>query len=95
MGRVGPQTFAWDGPNLAGQIVAPGIHICHTKIEADNQSNELALSPRRLLISRAKGQTSIATCRPFCALSIAPNTIARLLILSVQIVSGVTPLCTL
>ena len=42
MGRVGLQTFAWDGPNLAGQIVAPGIHICHTKIEADNQSNELA-----------------------------------------------------
>ena len=40
-GRVGDQTFSWDGRNLDGQIVSPGIYLCRIEIEADDKDNQL------------------------------------------------------
>ncbi len=39
--KVGTQTFVWDGRDLSGQIVPPGIYLCQIKIEADDRDNEL------------------------------------------------------
>ena len=41
MGKVGLQAFTWDGRDLAGQVVAPGIYLCRIKIDADDQNSEL------------------------------------------------------
>ena len=40
-GRVGDQTFSWDGRSLDGQIVSPGIYLCRIEIEADDKDNQL------------------------------------------------------
>ena len=40
-GRVGDQTFTWDGRNLDGQIVSPGIYLCRIEIEADDKDNQI------------------------------------------------------
>ena len=40
-GRVGDQAFTWDGRNLDGQIVSPGIYLCRIEIEADDEDNQL------------------------------------------------------
>ena len=40
-GKVGTQVFVWDGRNMAGQLVPPGIYLCQIKLEADEQANKL------------------------------------------------------
>ena len=40
-GKVGTQAFVWDGRNMDGQLVPPGIYLCQIKLEADNQANKL------------------------------------------------------
>ncbi|MDE2808540.1 MAG: hypothetical protein OXN90_08990 [Gemmatimonadota bacterium] len=40
-GKVGDQTFTWDGRNLDGQIVSPGIYLCRIEVEADDEDNQL------------------------------------------------------
>ena len=40
-GKVGTQAFVWDGRNMAGQLVSPGIYLCQIKLEADDQANKL------------------------------------------------------
>ncbi len=39
-GKVGEQTFTWDGRDLSGNVVAPGIYVCRIKVEADDKDNE-------------------------------------------------------
>ena len=39
-GKVGKQTFTWDGRDLGGNVVAPGIYLCRIKVEADDQDNQ-------------------------------------------------------
>jgi hypothetical protein len=40
-GKVGEQTFTWDGRDRGGQVVPPGIYLCRIKVEADDQDNQL------------------------------------------------------
>ena len=40
-GKVGMQAFVWDGRNVDGQLVPPGIYLCQIKLEADDQANKL------------------------------------------------------
>ena len=40
-GKVGDQTFIWDGRNLDGQVVSPGIYLCQIEVEADDKDNQL------------------------------------------------------
>ena len=40
-GKVGTQAFVWDGRDLGGQIVPPGIYLCQIKVEADDQDSKL------------------------------------------------------
>ena len=40
-GKVGTQAFVWDGRNMDGQLVPPGIYLCQIKLEADEQANKL------------------------------------------------------
>ena len=40
-GKVGTQAFVWDGRNMDGQIVPPGIYLCQIKLEADDQASKL------------------------------------------------------
>ena len=40
-GKVGTQAFVWDGRDLGGQIVPPGIYLCQIKVEADDQASKL------------------------------------------------------
>ena len=40
-GKVGDQTFTWDGRNLDGQVVSPGIYLCQIEVEADDKDNQL------------------------------------------------------
>ena len=40
-GRVGDQAFTWDGRNLDGQLVSPGIYLCRIEVEADDKDNRL------------------------------------------------------
>ena len=40
-GKVGTQAFVWDGRNMDGQLVPPGIYLCQIKLEADDQANKL------------------------------------------------------
>ncbi len=40
-GKVGTQTFVWDGRDLGGQTVPPGVYLCQIRIEADDRDNEL------------------------------------------------------
>ena len=40
-GKVGTQAFVWDGRNVDGQLVPPGIYLCQIKLEADDQANKL------------------------------------------------------
>ena len=40
-GKVGTQAFVWDGRDLGGQIVPPGIYLCQIKVDADDQASEL------------------------------------------------------
>ncbi|MDE2812249.1 MAG: hypothetical protein OXM01_04455 [Gemmatimonadota bacterium] len=40
-GKVGDQTFTWDGRNLDGQIVSPGIYLCRIEVEADDEASQL------------------------------------------------------
>ena len=40
-GRVGDQAFTWDGRNLDGQLVSPGIYLCRIEVEADDKDNQL------------------------------------------------------
>ena len=39
-GKVGEQAFTWDGRNLAGQVVPPGIYLCRIKVAADDQDSQ-------------------------------------------------------
>jgi len=41
IGKVGDQTFTWDGRDLDGQIVSPGIYLCRIEVEADDEDNQL------------------------------------------------------
>ena len=40
-GKVGDQTFTWDGRDLDGQIVSPGIYLCRIEVAADDEDNQL------------------------------------------------------
>ena len=40
-GKVGTQAFVWDGRNMGGQLVPPGIYLCQIKLEADDQASKL------------------------------------------------------
>jgi len=40
-GKAGQQTFTWDGRDLDGQAVAPGIYLCRIEVEADDRDNHL------------------------------------------------------
>ena len=40
-GKVGTQAFVWDGRDLGGHIVPPGIYLCQIKLEADDQDSKL------------------------------------------------------
>ena len=40
-GKAGGQSFTWDGKNLSGQLVPPGIYICQITVEADDRDNQL------------------------------------------------------
>ena len=40
-GKVGTQAFIWDGRDLGGQVVPPGLYLCQIKVEADDRDNEL------------------------------------------------------
>ena len=40
-GRVGTQSFVWDGRDMGGQVVPPGIYLCQIKVEADNRDSKL------------------------------------------------------
>ena len=40
-GKVGTQAYVWDGRNMDGQLVPPGIYLCQIKLEADDQANKL------------------------------------------------------
>ena len=40
-GKVGDQAFTWDGRDLSGQIVSPGIYLCRIEVEADDEDNQL------------------------------------------------------
>ena len=40
-GKVGDQTFTWDGRDLDGQVVSPGIYLCQIEVEADDKDNQL------------------------------------------------------
>ena len=39
-GKVGDQAFTWDGRNLDGQIVPPGIYLCRIEVQADNGDSQ-------------------------------------------------------
>ena len=39
-GKAGKQIFTWDGRDLHGQAVAPGIYLCRIEVEADSESLE-------------------------------------------------------
>lgn len=40
-GKAGEQIFTWDGRDLDGQAVAPGIYLCRIEVEADDRDNHL------------------------------------------------------
>ena len=40
-GKAGQQTFTWDGRDLDGQAVAPGIYLCRIEVEADDRDDHL------------------------------------------------------
>ena len=40
-GKVGDQAFTWDGRNLDGQVVSPGIYLCRIEVEADDEDSQL------------------------------------------------------
>ena len=40
-GKVGTQAFVWDGRDMGGQVVPPGLYLCQIKVEADDQDSEL------------------------------------------------------
>ncbi len=40
-GKAGKQIFTWDGRDLHGQAVAPGIYLCRIEVEADDRDNHL------------------------------------------------------
>jgi hypothetical protein len=40
-GKAGEQTFTWDGRDLDGQSVAPGIYLCRIEVEADDRDDHL------------------------------------------------------
>ena len=39
-GLVGTQQFRWDGKNLSGKLVAPGMYVCQIIIEADRGDSQ-------------------------------------------------------
>ena len=39
-GKVGDQTFTWDGRDLSGHIVPPGIYLCRIEIQADEGDSQ-------------------------------------------------------
>ncbi len=39
-GKVGDQSFSWDGRDLSGQIVPPGIYLCRIEIQADEGDSQ-------------------------------------------------------
>ena len=41
LGKVGAQEFSWDGRDLSGQVVPPGIYLCRIKVEADQKDSQL------------------------------------------------------
>ena len=41
LGRVGSQEFRWDGRDLSGALVPPGMYICRIIVEADQGDSEL------------------------------------------------------
>ncbi|MBT5059253.1 MAG: hypothetical protein HOM68_22110 [Gemmatimonadetes bacterium] len=40
-GKAGEQIFTWDGRDLDGQVVAPGIYLCRIEVEADDGDSRL------------------------------------------------------
>ena len=40
-GKVGTQAFVWDGRDMGGQVVPPGLYLCQIKVEADDRDSEL------------------------------------------------------
>ena len=40
-GKVGTQAFVWDGRDIGGQVVPPGVYLCQIKVEADDQASKL------------------------------------------------------
>ena len=40
-GKVGSQVFVWDGRDIGGKVVPPGIYLCQIKVEADDRDSEL------------------------------------------------------
>jgi flagellar hook assembly protein FlgD len=40
-GKAGEQIFTWDGRDLDGHAVAPGIYLCRIEVEADDRDNHL------------------------------------------------------
>ena len=41
IGKAGEQIFTWDGRDLGGQVVPPGIYLCRIKVEADDRDYPL------------------------------------------------------
>ena len=39
-GKVGTQAFVWDGRDMSGQVVPPGLYLCQIKVEADDRDSE-------------------------------------------------------
>ena len=76
--------------------ITPKLHQNYTEFDLEWVCNALE-APRKhwnSVISHLAHYSLISTGFPSSALSMAPNTIARLFILSVQIVSGVSPVLT-
>ena len=39
--KVETQAFVWDGRDMSGQVVPPGLYLCQIKVEADDRDSEL------------------------------------------------------
>ena len=40
-GTVGDLTFTWNGRDLDGHLVSPGVYLCRIEVEADDKDNQL------------------------------------------------------
>jgi hypothetical protein len=41
MGKVGEQEFVWDGRDLGGGVVAPGLYVCRVRVKADQGDDQV------------------------------------------------------